>query len=264
MNLTLLNGAPATAGDLRALALSNYGHFTAMQMRGRAVQGLEFHIERLQAGTRELFGVELARERILGELRGALAAGEADCSLRFTVFARGFDYRQPLQPVEPDVLVTLTPPAPSHKPALRVKSYRFVRPLPQVKHVGTFPLFHHRRQAQLAGCDDALFVADDGCVVEGSVWNLGFRDKEGVTWPDGPALRGSVEHLLQAGLAELGVPQRHRPVALAEVGGFRAAFASNASGLQAVTGIDQATFPADPELMALLARALASQPWERP
>lgn len=264
MNLALFNGAPATADDLRALAIVNYGHFTAMQVRGHAVQGLEFHVERLQAGTRELFGVELDRERILAELRGALAAGEADASLRFTVFARGFDYRKPLQAVEPDVLITLTPPASPHKSPLRAKSYRFVRPLPYIKHVGTFPLFHYRRQAQLAGHDDALFVADDGCVVEGSVWNLGFWDGDGVVWPEGPALRGTGERLLQAGLAELGVPQRHRPVALAEVGGFRAAFASNASGLQAVTGIDAVEFPVDAALAAVLDRALASQLWETP
>lgn len=259
-----LNGQPPTADDLRALALTNYGHFTAMQVRNRAVQGLQFHVERLRAGTRELFGVDLARERILSDLRAALAAGEADASLRFTVFARGFDYRKPLQPVEPDILVTLTPPAPARKPPLRAKSYRFVRPLPHIKHVGTFPLFHYRRQAQLAGYDDALFVADDGCVVEGSVWNLGFWDGEGVVWPQGPALRGTGERLLQAGLAGFGVAQRHRPVALAEAGGFRAAFASNASGLQAVTGIDETEFPADAALMDLLARAQASQPWEMP
>lgn len=264
MNLTLLNGGPATADDLRVLALVNYGHFTAMQVRNRALQGLEFHIERLQAGTRQLFGVELDRERILAGLRGALAVAKADASLRFTVFARGFDYRKPLQAVEPDILVTLTPPASSHKPALRVKSYRFVRPLPHIKHVGTFPLFHYRRQAQLAGHDDALFVADDGNVVEGSVWNLGFWDGEGVIWPQGPALRGTGERLLQAGLAELGVPQRHRPVALAEAGGFHAAFASNASGLQAVAGIDGIELPVDAALMDLLARAQGSQPWEMP
>lgn len=264
MTITLLNSGLATADDLRALAIVNYGHFTAMQVRDRAVQGLEFHIERLQTGTRELFGAELGRERILAELRSGLATGEANASLRFTVFARDFDYRKPLQIVEPDILVTLAPPASPHKPALRVKSYRFVRPLPRIKHVGTFPLFHYRRQAQLAGYDDALFVAEDGCVVEGSVWNLGFWDGEGVVWPEGPALRGTGERLLQAGLAGLGVPQRHRPVPLAEAGGFRAAFASNASGLQAVIGIDDGMFRADTALMDLLARAQASQPWETP
>ncbi len=119
---TWLNGRPPTVDDLRALALSNYGHFTAMQVRDRAVQGLELHVDRLRAGTRELFGVELGRERILAELRTALAGGEADASLRFTVFARDFDYRKPLQAVEPDMLVTLTPAVSPHKPPLRAKS----------------------------------------------------------------------------------------------------------------------------------------------
>lgn len=264
MDIALLNGESATAGDLRALALSNYGHFTSMQVRGRAVQGLEFHIARLQAGTRELFDAELPRERILVGLRDALAAGSADCSLRFTVFSRGFDYRRPLRAVEPDILVTLAPPAAADKPPIRAKSYRFVRTLPRVKHVGTFPLFHYRRLAQLDGFDDALFIAGDGDVVEGSVWNLGFWDGQGVVWPEGPALRGTCEQLLQEGLAELGVPQRHVPVALAGAERFRAAFACNAGGLQAVAGVDTAEFPVDAGLMDLLGQALGGRPWERP
>ena len=43
-----------------------------------------------------------------------------------------------------------------------MKTYPFQRPLPQVKHVGTFPLFQHRRQARRDGFDDALFVAFPG------------------------------------------------------------------------------------------------------
>ena len=264
MTLALLNGGPASADDLRALALANYGHFTALQVRGGAVQGLDFHVERLQAGTRELFGIELPRPRILAALRDALAAGPRDCTLRLTVFARGFDYRQPLREVEPDLLLTLTPPASAPRPPIRVKSYGFVRPLPQVKHVGTFPLFHYRRQARLAGCDDALFVNEAGHMVEGSVWNLGLWDGQGVVWPQGPALRGSCEALLQAGLGELGVPQRQCPVTLAEADGFVAAFACNAGGVQAIRAIDGVELPADTALMGLLAQALASRPWEAP
>ena len=40
MSLAFLDGRPASADDLRALALANYGHFTSMQVRGRAVKGL--------------------------------------------------------------------------------------------------------------------------------------------------------------------------------------------------------------------------------
>ncbi|WP_454830105.1 aminotransferase class IV family protein [Pseudoxanthomonas wuyuanensis] len=262
MSKAFLNGQPASADDLRALALTNYGHFSSMQVRGRAVQGLDLHLRRLQSATCELFDAELAAERILADLRKALEAGDAeDCSLRLTVFARGFDYRHPDGSFTPDLLVSLSPAAPSAKPPLKVKSYPFVRPLPHIKHVGTFPLFHYRRLALRDGFDDALFVAADGAIAEGSIWNIGFWDGEQVVWPQAPALRGVTEQLLQAGLEQLGVAQRRRPVGLGEVGGFRAAFAANASGVQQVLGIDGMALAQDPALMERLAAALAGQPW---
>ena len=263
MTVALINGQPSGADDLRALALSNYGHFTVMQVRARAVQGLEFHLQRLQQATLELFGCELSREHVLDNLRAALdTSGDGNASLRLTVFARDFDYRKPMHPVVPDVLVTLAPPAPAGKPPIRVSAYPFVRPLPHIKHLGTFPLFHYRRQAQQAGFDDALFVTPEGWVSEGSIWNVGFWDGSQVIWPEAPALRGSCEALVQGGLETLGVPQQIRPVGQAELGGFRAAFAANASGIQPVTGIDGVEYGVDEVLMTLLADALASCPWD--
>lgn len=262
MPIALLNGQPASAEDLRALAVGNYGHFTAMQVRERAVQGLDLHLQRLQSATRELFGVELTAARILDDLRIAALAGDRDGMLRLTVFARGFDYRQPLRPVDVDLLATLSPAAPADKPPLRVKSYEFVRPLPHIKHVGTFPLFHYRRQALLAGHDDALFITPEGWVSEGSIWNIGFWDGAQLIWPQAPALRGTSERLLQDGLKAAGVPQAIRPVRLAEVASFRAAFAANASGLQAVTAVDGAEIGQAAGLLAELRAALASRPWQ--
>ncbi len=263
MSTSFLNGQPAGADDLRALALANYGHFTSMQVRGRAVQGLDLHLRRLKDATRELFDAELADERVLGDLRAALdASGGGDASLRVTVFARGFDYRRPADAAPPDLLVSLSPPASPDKPALRLKSYPFLRPLPHIKHVGTFPLFHYRRLALQAGFDDALFVAPDGVIAEGSVWNIGFWDGEQVVWPEAPALRGVTEQLLQAGLARLGIAQRRLPVGLDEAGRFRAAFAANASGVQAIVGIDGAALAADASLMERLGAALVRQPWQ--
>jgi hypothetical protein len=36
---------------------SAYGHFTAMQVRGRRTRGLALHLRRLEAATKELFEV---------------------------------------------------------------------------------------------------------------------------------------------------------------------------------------------------------------
>ena len=262
MTAAFLNGSPAGADDLRALAVANSGHFTSMQVRDRAVRGLDLHLARLRDATRELFGVGLDDARVLDAMRRALDEAGGDCSLRVTVFSRRFDYRRPDGPVPVDVLTSVSPPTPETAPPVRVKSFEFVRPLPHIKHVGTFPLFHYRRQALVAGFDDALFVDDEGRVVEGSVWNAGFWDGGGVVWPQGPALRGTMERLLQLGLGELGVPQRTGPVRLDEVAGFAGAFAVNATGTRLVAGIDGKAMPQPPELPGLLARALGTRPRE--
>ncbi|KAF1696154.1 aminotransferase class IV [Pseudoxanthomonas koreensis] len=265
--VALLNGAPADAepAALRALAQSNYGHFTALRVRDGAAQGLDLHFERLRQGNAELFGAALDEAAVRGWMRQAAEAAGRDCAMRVVLFARGFDHRQPAREVAVDVLVTAAASSPSPLRALRVRSCRFLRPVPHLKHTGTFPLHHHRRQALLAGWDDALFVDGEGegaRVVEGTVWNIGFWDGAGVVWPQAPALRGTTERLLQAGLDAIGVAQAVRPVALAEAASFRAAFAANANGVQPIAAIDAVEYAAAPELLDLLAAAAAQPPWQ--
>lgn len=263
MTSAFLNGKPANADDLRALALANYGHFTSMQVRDGAVQGRALHRQRLEEATQALFGTRLDGDDALKQAARALhEAGLRDASVRITVFSTRFDYRDPAREVPPDVLVTLSPPASPDKPALRVKSYPFVRPLPQYKHVGTFPLFHYRRLALADGFDDALFVDPAGQVVEGSIWNLGLWDGESIVWPEGPALRGTAERLLQQALGRAGIPQRHVPVMWGELDRYRAGFACNASGVQPVVAVNAVAWGADTALMGMLVDALASVPWE--
>jgi branched-subunit amino acid aminotransferase/4-amino-4-deoxychorismate lyase len=263
MTSAFLNGKPANADDLRALALANYGHFTSMQVRAGAVQGRILHKQRLEDATQALFGATLDGDLALQRAAQALEdAGLQDASVRITVFSTQFDYRDPARIVVPDVLVSLSPASPPDKPALRVKSYPFVRPLPQYKHVGTFPLFHYRRQALVDGYDDALFVDPAGQVVEGSIWNLGLWDGQTVVWPEGPALRGTAERLLQGALDKAGLPQRTEPVDLTGLHGFQAGFACNASGLQPVVGVDGVAWGADIALMMRLRAALDAVPWD--
>lgn len=262
MSLVLHQGRPADAATLAAIALVNYGHFTSLQVRHGAVRGLDLHLRRLQHGTSTLFGSRLGEAGLRAELAAALDAfGQDDASLRVTVFARGFDFRDPLRDVAPDVLVAVSPASQSPSAALRVRPVAFVRELPQVKHVGTFPLFHLRREAMAAGFDDALFVTAHGHLVEGTVWNLGLWDGQGITWPEGPALRGTQEHLLQAGLERLGVPQQVRPVHLDELGAFAAAFACNSRGLQPIRAVGARTLP-ETVLPPVLEQALSTQPWQ--
>lgn len=261
MSVALFNGQPASVEDLRALALVNYGHFTSLQVRDHAAQGIELHRQRLLASTRELFGTDLDFNSVRAQMRAAVAEAP-DCTLRVTVFSRDFDYRNPAGGFPPDVLVSVSPPSPPRTLPLRIASFAFLRPVPQVKHVGTFPLFHYRRLAITAGYDDALFVDPAGAIAEGSVWNIGFWGQGGVVWPEAPALRGTAERLLQEGLERQGVHQQVRPVRLAEVRDFEAVFACNAGGIQPIATIDETGFPVAHEGMTKLRAAAALAPWE--
>lgn len=261
MHVAFLNGKPATADDLRALAVVNYGHYSSMQVRSGAVQGLALHKQRLQAGTLELFGSSLDFPALREQMRAAVADAQ-DCTLRATVFSRSFDFRNPAGSFATEVLISLSPPAHAPARAVKVRSFEFQRPLPHVKHVGTFPLFHYRRVALGQGYDDALFVDAAGRISEGSVWNLGLWDGEQVVWPEAPALRGTSEQLLQAGLRESGVAQQVHEVFLADLPVFTTAFTSNASGFQLIASIDETGFSPSREIAGMLAKALETQVWE--
>lgn len=247
------------------LATNQYGHFTTMRVRDGAVQGLDLHLARLREGHALLFDAGLDEARLRQDLRAVLpACGEQ--SLRVTAFARGFDYREPLKTVQPEWLLSVGPAmsAASASPLL-LKSFAFVRPLPQVKHVATLPLFHYRRQAHKAGCDDALLVDGthaDARVVEGSVWNICFWDGSEIIWPQAAALRGTTEQLLQAGLSEAGMAQRLRPVPLSEASRMQAAFALSVRGLQTVGGIDAVRYAGSSPLAEQLAQILHARAWQ--
>ncbi|MCC7634986.1 aminotransferase class IV family protein [Stenotrophomonas rhizophila] len=254
------NGHPAGTDDLAA-ALANYGHFTSLQVRGAAVQGLDLHLQRLQQGTAELFGAALDPARVQAWMAQALQAeGVADAALRVTVFSRRFDFRQPLRPVEVDVLVAVA--APVHMPAdaRRLRTVVYQRELPHLKHVGTFALFAQRRRALQDGFDDALFITDDGQVSEGSTWNIAFQQGRQIVWPQAPALRGTQERLLQAGFAQQG--QQVRAVALSELGDFDGAVACNSAGVWPIAAVDSVLFPESEALCQRARGILETAPWQ--
>jgi len=257
-----VNGAPATADDLRHLVQTNYGHFSAMRVEDGGVRGLDLHLARIGAATRELFGVPIDPERVRACLRHAIAGRAGTRSLRVNIFSRALNRDRLAAVSVPDVLVTVAPTTPvSSTPALRVQSFRYTRTLPHVKHVGTFPLFHYRRLAQQAGFDDAVFVDESGNIEEGSIWNIGFHDGERIVWPDAPRLTGVSMQLLQAGLARNGVETTTQNVSLSQIGQFRSAFFTNSSvAVRMISCIDTTVFTPDPTLVAMLAQCHESNP----
>lgn len=257
MTLTC-NGRPAQVEDLLP-ALVNYGHFTSLQVRDGAVQGLDLHLERLSQATRELFGSELDTAQVRGWMAQALQqAALSDASLRMTVYSRHFDFRNPLAAVPVDVLVAVSAPV-TLTASKRVRSVTWQRELPQIKHVGTFGLFAERRAAMAEGFDDVLFVTADGEVSEGSTWNLAVHDGDRLLWPQASALRGTAEALLKQHWPGAQATQRLR---LADLIGMNAAFACNASGLWALEAIDGHVLPGSQALAEQGRAVLASVPWQ--
>jgi branched-subunit amino acid aminotransferase/4-amino-4-deoxychorismate lyase len=258
-----LNGAPAQVDTLRALVQTSYGHFTSMQVREGCVRGLGLHLDRLVQATRELFGSELDRELVRAWLGQAIANDPRPLSLRVTVFSRALDRARMNAPANVDVLVSVGAGAPAAAAPLRLKTFRYQRELPAIKHVGTFPLFHYRRLAQQAGRDDALFVADDGRISEGSVWNIVFFDNHGAIWPDAPQLRGVSLQLLQAGLARRGAAGRVQAIRIDDLPGIRGAFFTNSSvPVQPIARIDDIELAVDDTLTVALHQAYDSSPLE--
>lgn len=255
------NGEPVDAALVGA-ALVNYGHFTSLQVRGGAVQGWALHMQRLQQGTRELFDVALEEARLLDWLRRALQCCRmTDASVRITVFARDFDFRQPLRAVPVDVLIAVAAPASVSPSPRSVLPLQYQRELPHIKHVGTFALFHHRRQAMRQGFDDVLFVDSGGRISEGSTWNIAFWDGAQVVWPQAAALRGTTEQMLVDGLQRVGARQIRQEVMLNALAGMGGAVACNASGLWPVAQIGGQRLEASAELLQDLQSALARTPW---
>lgn len=227
-----------------AKPLSTYGHFTAMQVRGRRVRGLDRHFRRLDDANRELFETPVDPEEVRRALRDAL--GDAtDASARVYV-------------IDGVLSAWAGPPNSPPATAQRLASVPYVRPFAHLKHLGGFGQSHHARIAERAGFDDVLLTGADGTVSETSIANIGFFDRAGgVLWPEPPWLHGIAMQLIEAGM-----PTQRRRVTLADLGGFGGAFLANSIGVVPVAGIDEVTYAAEPALLKTVVEALESAPWD--
>jgi branched-subunit amino acid aminotransferase/4-amino-4-deoxychorismate lyase len=264
-----VNGVEADAEDLRRLAGAGYAHFTSMQVRNGAVRGLDLHLRRLDESTRALFGTGLDTERVRACLRHALEGGPAAASVRVTVFGRSPDAVLRGEAVETDLAVATSAPVEARSAPVRLRTTVYERDLPHVKHTGTFGLLHHRRQAVLAGYDDALFTDRHGRISEASVWNICFYDGERFLWPEAAVLPGITMRLLQRGMAAAGVPSERRPVRLGDLAtappgtpALSAFLTNSVSPAVPVACIDGTALTVDPARTALLVGCYESNPWQ--
>ena len=255
-----LNGQPATAEDLATLALCNYGHFTSMRVEGMRVRGLDLHMQRLAHDCQSLFSTELDVERVRELVRQAAREAGDPVVVRVTVFDPGLELGHPAAAADPQILVTTRPAFAPDLTPVRLVTRRYERDLPEVKHVGLFATLQHRRQVQLAGRDDVLFVSADGSISEVATSNIGLLRDGGVVWPEAPCLSGVTMRLVQAVMRQAGVPGEAAPIKVDELEQFRSAFLTNAAiGVRPVAAIDDTALIDDP-LMTVLRKGYLALP----
>ncbi|EIT71026.1 MULTISPECIES: aminotransferase class IV [Hydrocarboniphaga] len=258
--LVEINGIAASAAQMLA-AGAGYGHFTSLQVRDGAVAGLSLHFRRLADATQRLFGstLDLAQLRVWLEqaLRNANALDAA--SVRIVVHAARFDRERPEAATPVDVMIAVSAAIERKRAPIRVQLRTYERELPQVKHLATFGLLWQRREARLAGYDDALFETRAGLISEGSVWNIGFWDGARVIWPQAPMLDGISQQVLKLGLVRNGVASEVRELRREQLRDLSSAFACNANGVAVpIASIDGIGFDPAPELIDELLRCYES------
>jgi branched-subunit amino acid aminotransferase/4-amino-4-deoxychorismate lyase len=249
-DLATLNGRPVDSVPVSLLRAMNYSHFSSMQVRGGRVRGLALHLDRLDRSSAELFGTGLDQDRVRGNLAGVVRE-VPDASIRVSVVS------------DLDVLIHATDPVEPGTTPPRLRSVEYERDLPHLKHNGTLGLSHQAREAERAGYDDALFTDRHGFVSEATIWNICCVTGDTVVWPSAPALPGIMMQLVQAGLRRNGVAFEYRPVPLAQIGRYDAAYLTNSiDPALPVRSIDAVTYADRPDLRAMLLAAYESNPWD--
>ncbi|WP_066942629.1 aminotransferase class IV family protein [Microtetraspora fusca] len=259
------NGQAASAAELAPLAFAGYAHFTAMQVRGSRIRGLDLHLDRLRSASMELFGRALPDDRVRTFLRKALQVGPADLSLTATVYPSEGEFTAAGADVEPELLVRTGPAADGPQGPLALAVVEHERVLPAVKHVGEVAKTYFLRQAVGQGFDDAAFVDRRGRFSEGTIWNLAFWDGTAVVWPEAEILIGTTMAVVRRQLDRLGVPQRVQEVRPPDLPRLAGAVVMNSwtPGVP-VHRIGSVPMPAAPSFHEVLHRAWHAEPRTAP
>lgn len=229
-----------------------YGCYTSMRVEpGYLVRGLDRHLDRLVRDCAAIFGGVLDPDAVRAVLRRELNAHPLPVIARVTLADPDLDIARLGTPAHPRIHVTTRQAPPLPLPPLRVRTATFTRQLAHIKHTGIMAALYQRREAQLAGYDDALFVTSEGEIAEGVTWNVGFIRDDQVLWPGAGALAGVTAALLGA--------SQVTPVHREELGTMHAAFATNISvAARPIAAIDDRGFDVThPGLAALTERYLA-------
>jgi branched-subunit amino acid aminotransferase/4-amino-4-deoxychorismate lyase len=248
-----IDGAAPAPDQLQARMLHGYGHFTAMQVRGRRVRGLDLHLARLAQANAELFGAGLDADLVIARIRHALGSA-ADASVRVYL-------QRPDPGLPPSVMVTVRPPG--EMPAsMSLRAVPYQRSVAHIKHLDDFGQHYYGDVARRNGCDEALLTGPDGLISEGSITNLGCFDGAAVVWPAAPMLRGITMQVLQRELDRHGVPARFSSLRVADLPGFRSVFLTNSRGIAVAVSVDGVPLPAGEQFARQLAEIYQAAPWD--
>ncbi|MBT2132731.1 aminotransferase class IV family protein [Croceibacterium sp. LX-88] len=257
---TQIDGRPATREDLIPLAFSGFAHFTAMQLQGGRVRGLDLHLARLRTASLEFFGRAVPDSHIDVLLRRAVEGGPAEQSLTVTVFSRAGEFTAVGGEQTPAVLIRTGPPASGPKGPLRLAVVEHERPLPGIKHVGESAKTYFLRKAVVEGYDDAAFIDSRGRLSEATIWNLAFWDGEAVIWPEAAVLPGVTMAIVRRQLTRRGIPQRQEVVTMERVRSLAGAVMNSWTPGIGLVGMGPVEMPAPDALVAILHDAYLSEP----
>jgi branched-subunit amino acid aminotransferase/4-amino-4-deoxychorismate lyase len=259
------NGRAAHVEELAPLAFAGYAHFTAMQVRGGKIRGLDLHLQRLRFASQELFGRALPDDRIRSYLRAAVQGHAADLSLVANVYEPAGEFTVAGRDVELDVLVRTGAAASGPAGPLSLAPFEYERVLPEIKHVGEIAKTYYMRKAADSGFDDAAFLDRRGRLSEGSIWNLAFWDGAAVIWPEAEMLTGTTMGIVRRQLDRLGIPQRTRVITLDDLPALAGAVVMNSwSPGIAVRRIGSVSLPEAQSFVELLHRAYRAEPLVAP
>lgn len=258
---TQLDGRPATVHDLVPLAFAGFAHFTAMQVRGGQVKGLDLHLARLRSASLAFFGEALPDEQVRFYLRSAIQGGPVDQSLTATMYSRNGEFTPLGSQDDPAVLVRTGLASNGPAGPLRLATVEHERPLPTFKHVGEATKTYFLRQAVQQGYDDAAFIDKSGRLSEATIWNLAFWDGQTVVWPEAEVLPGVTMGIVRRQLERRGIPQRREAVTLERLKDLAGAAVMNSwtPGV-AVSGIGSTHLSESEAFMTLLHQAYQAEP----
>lgn len=258
----LIDGLPPTEPDLLYLSHASYGAYTSFAVEDGGVRGLGLHLERLEDEAVTLFGRTVGLDRLRALTLQSLAQ-RGDAWLRVSLFSPHIGPRTPDWIGAPKVMVGASSPVAPVAATVRLQPKAYERETPSLKHSATFGLIRARRLARQAGFDDALFVAGDGRISEGSLWNIGFLSADTVVWPEAPMLDGVAQRLIRRGLDAVGLGERTEIVRMDDLERFDGAFICNsATPACAVTAIGERTFGVDEGRIERIAAAWRAAPLE--